>query len=64
MRLDTHPPTMATAVALYRRFGFRDIEAAPLRQSSELAYMELVFTGVTNPETRPCDLNNPMKAGL
>lgn len=41
MRLDTHPPTMATAVALYRRFKFRDVDAAPLQQSSELAYMEL-----------------------
>jgi carbonic anhydrase len=46
MRLDTHPPTMASAVALYRRFGFRDIEAAPLRPSAELAYMELDLTDV------------------
>jgi hypothetical protein len=41
MRLDTHPPSMSAAVALYRRFGFRDIPAAPLKPSAELAYMEL-----------------------
>ena len=43
MRLDTHPATMGTAVTLYLRFGFRDVDAAPLKSSSQLAYMELVL---------------------
>jgi carbonic anhydrase len=40
LRLDTHPPTMQSAIALYRRFGFAVItdvtNAVP-----ELVYMEL-----------------------
>jgi GNAT superfamily N-acetyltransferase len=41
MRLDTHPPTMGPAVELYRRFGFSDVSAWPLRQVEGLSYMEL-----------------------
>ena len=55
MRLDTHPPTMATAVALYRRFGFRDIDAAPLKQSADLAYMVLDLNSACPMRTASAD---------
>jgi GNAT superfamily N-acetyltransferase len=41
MRLDTHPPTMGTAVELYRRFGFAEVPAGPGPQVDGLLYMEL-----------------------
>jgi GNAT superfamily N-acetyltransferase len=41
MRLDSHPPTMASAIALYRKLGFREVSPAPLEQYEELIYMEL-----------------------
>ena len=41
MRLDSYPPTMQAAVAMYRRFGFREVGAAPLEANDELIYMEL-----------------------
>jgi ribosomal protein S18 acetylase RimI-like enzyme len=41
IRLDTHPPTMGAAIALYRRLGFREIAADPLSPSEELSYMAL-----------------------
>ena len=41
MRLDSYPPSMEAAVAMYRRFGFREVSAAPLEPNPELIYMEL-----------------------
>jgi len=41
MRLDTHPPSMQAAVALYRKLGFREVSAAPLEPTEGLIYMEL-----------------------
>ncbi len=41
MRLDTHPPTMGAAVALYRRIGFTEVPAAPLPPTKGLVYMKL-----------------------
>ena len=40
MRLDTHPLFMAAAVAMYRRFGFREVSADPLQPTEGLIYME------------------------
>jgi GNAT superfamily N-acetyltransferase len=40
LRLDTHPPTMQAAVALYRRFGFTEL-ASVENAISGLMYMEL-----------------------
>jgi carbonic anhydrase len=41
MRLDTHPQTMGSAVALYRRFGFAEVSAEPMKRVEGLLYMEL-----------------------
>jgi putative acetyltransferase len=41
MRLDSHPPTMHAAIEMYRRFGFREVSADPLKPTAELIYMEL-----------------------
>jgi carbonic anhydrase len=43
MRLDTHPPTMADAVELYRRFGFVEVPAGPMTPVDGLLYMELLL---------------------
>jgi putative acetyltransferase len=40
MRLDSHPPTMASAIAMYRRFGFREVSPDPLEPTDGLIYME------------------------
>ena len=44
LRLDTHPPTMQAAVALYRRLGFREVEPGPVEAVEGLMYMELPLT--------------------
>lgn len=44
LRLDTHPPTMAAAVAMYRKLGFREVMAEPLDRVEGLLYMELLLT--------------------
>ncbi len=41
LRLDSHPPTMPAAVAMYRKLGFREVSAAPLQPLDELIYLEL-----------------------
>jgi putative acetyltransferase len=41
MRLDSHPPSMPSAVAMYRKFGFREIPPDPLEPTDGLIYMEL-----------------------
>jgi ribosomal protein S18 acetylase RimI-like enzyme len=45
MRLDSHPPTMQSAVEMYRRFGFREVRPDPLDPIPELIYMELSLRG-------------------
>ncbi len=44
LRLDTHPPTMAAAVALYRKLGFKEVEPGPVEGVEGLVYMELLLT--------------------
>jgi carbonic anhydrase len=61
MRLEAHPPTMATAAALYRRLGFRDIEAAPLRQSAELVYMVLDLKNALADRSTASDFDTSIK---
>jgi carbonic anhydrase len=41
LRLDTHPPTMQAAVAMYRKFGFQVVEPGPIEPVEGLVYMEL-----------------------
>ena len=44
LRLDTHPPTMQAAVALYRRLGFQEVEPGAVEAVEGLVYMELLLT--------------------
>jgi GNAT superfamily N-acetyltransferase len=55
LRLDTHPPTMPSAVAMYRKLGFREVPADPLRPTEGLVYMELPLRQEADP--------SPAKAG-
>jgi len=41
MRLDSHPPTMQAAIAMYRKLGFREVNPDPLEPTEGLIYMEL-----------------------
>jgi GNAT superfamily N-acetyltransferase len=41
LRLDTHPPTMQAALAMYRNLGFQEVSPDPLVGVEELVYMEL-----------------------
>jgi len=41
MRLDSYLPSMQAAVALYRKFGFREVSSDPLPPTEGLIYMEL-----------------------
>ncbi len=41
MRLDTHPPTMAAAVRLYKNMGFYEVPSDPATPVPELLYLEL-----------------------
>jgi putative acetyltransferase len=41
LRLDTHPPTMQAALALYRKLGFQEVTADPFEAVEGLIYMEL-----------------------
>ncbi len=43
LRLDTHPPTMHAAVALYRKLGFQEVEPGPVEVVEGLVYMELLL---------------------
>jgi len=44
MRLDSHPGSMAAAIRMYRKLGFREVSAAPLEPIDGLIYMELALT--------------------
>jgi GNAT superfamily N-acetyltransferase len=41
MRLDSHPPTMESAIKMYRKLGFREVNAGPVAPVPGLIYMEL-----------------------
>jgi len=41
MRLDSYLPVMHTAIALYRKLGFREVSADPLQPTDGLIYMQL-----------------------
>jgi putative acetyltransferase len=43
MRLDTHPPSMPAAVAMYRKLGFCEVSPDPLEPVEGLIYMELAL---------------------
>jgi GNAT superfamily N-acetyltransferase len=49
LRLDTHPGTMLAAMELYRRLGFHEVPAGPVRQVEGLYYMELWLPEPTAP---------------
>jgi GNAT superfamily N-acetyltransferase len=41
LRLDTHPPTMPAALAMYRKLGFREVAADPMEAVEGLLYLGL-----------------------
>ena len=43
MRLDSYRPSMQAAIALYRKFGFREGSPDPLEPTEGLIYMELAL---------------------
>ena len=51
VRLDTHPPTMQSALAMYRKLGFEEVAPGPVPQVEGLLYMELLLT--IEPESSP-----------
>jgi GNAT superfamily N-acetyltransferase len=44
MRLDSHPASMAAAIRMYRKLGFREVGAEPVQPIDGLIYMELTLT--------------------
>jgi len=44
MRLDSHPDSMAAAIRMYRKLGFREVSPYPLQPIDGLIYMELALT--------------------
>jgi putative acetyltransferase len=44
MRLDSHPDSMAAAIRMYRKLGFREVSPDPLQPIDGLIYMELALT--------------------
>jgi GNAT superfamily N-acetyltransferase len=44
LRLDTHPPTMPAALAMYRRLGFQEVVPDPAERVEGLLYMDLLLT--------------------
>ena len=46
LRLDTHPPTMQAAVAMYRKLGFHEIAPEPAEPVEGLLYMQLPLTPI------------------
>lgn len=43
MRLDSHPDSMAAAIRMYRKLGFREVSPDPLPPIDGLIYMELAL---------------------
>ena len=43
MRLDSHPGSMAAAIRMYRKLGFREVSPDPLPPIDGLIYMELAL---------------------
>lgn len=43
IRLDTHPPTMQAALAMYRKKGFQEVAPDPADRVEGLLYMELLL---------------------
>ena len=43
MRLDSHPPSMAAAIKMYRALGFREVSPEPMQPVPGLIYMELAL---------------------
>jgi putative acetyltransferase len=41
LRLDTHPPSMQAALAMYRKLGFQEVRPDPSEAVEGLVYMEL-----------------------
>jgi GNAT superfamily N-acetyltransferase len=44
MRLDSHLESMAAAIRMYRKLGFREVSPDPLQPIDGLLYMELALT--------------------
>ena len=44
LRLDTHPPSMQAALAMYRKLGFQEVAPDPSEAVEGLVYMELQLT--------------------
>jgi GNAT superfamily N-acetyltransferase len=44
LRLDTHPPSMQAALAMYRDCGFQEVRPEPAEPVEGLLYMELLLT--------------------
>jgi len=53
IRLDTHPPTMQAALAMYRKLGFQVVAPDPADRVEGLLYMELLLTQAQTSEARP-----------
>lgn len=53
LRLDTHPPTMQAALAMYRKLGFREVGPEPVEPVEGLLYMELRVTPTGAVEREP-----------
>ena len=53
LRLDTHPPTMQAALAMYRKLGFQEVAPDPADRVEGLLYMELLLTQAQTSEARP-----------
>jgi GNAT superfamily N-acetyltransferase len=53
LRLDTHPPTMQAAFALYRKLGFQEVRPEPAERVEGLLYMELRLTSAQAMERGP-----------
>ncbi len=53
LRLDTHPPTMLAAVAMYRKLGFQEVVADPIDQVEGLLFMELLLTPTPTLQPEP-----------
>ena len=46
MRLDSHPPSMQSAIAMYRKLGFHEVSPEPLEAIPGLIYMEAQLVSV------------------